>query len=453
MGKKLKQRFRSVFFLKNKKEQISKEEQMLFLKNGSNFLEDLIADCNGKSIPIRNFSSSQIIEATNNFNSPCFFTDYGVYGWYKCIIEDRSYIVKKVIDYWEYIAHYLDKWVYNDIVLSARMSNHNNFLKLSGCCLEFHVPVLVFGYEEHVLMNENGCIMVNGEETSLPLSLRIKIAKEIAIALTYLHTAFPKITIHRNVYPTNIFLDGNMSAKLSGLSYAITLPEGKTFIEDDKVFYAKQGYDDMTYLDSGLLTEYVDVYSFGVFLMVILTGKPAYTQGNEYIDSWVEDLYKAGSLDELIEPMIMINITSCQRLQVDACMALALRCCEKCNLDKPKMIIVAKELKRIQQMEQSLNVIESAENSSDKVEITEQYFDAVEITEESLVDTSELLKHEVVEDGSTSPPSSSLPASPPSSLSKSPFFAWIADLTPLSSIFSGDDCAGQIGDLLSSSLP
>ncbi|CAN8267981.1 unnamed protein product [Cochlearia groenlandica] len=387
---------------KTKKGRISKEEQMFF-KNGSKFLEDLIVDCNGKSIPIRFFSSSQILRATNNFNSPCFVSDiYGIYKWYKCIIEDRSYFVKKLNDYLEYIDCVVE-WVYNDIVLSARMSNHNNFLKLSGCCLEFHFPVLVFRYEEHVVMNNIGRIMVNGEESSLPLSLRIKIAKEIAIALTYLHTAFPKITIHRYVHPTNIFLDGNMSAKLSGLSNAITLPEGKTFLEIDKrdCDFVRTGYDDMTSKDSGLLTEYVDVYSFGVFLMVILTGKPGVIRYNEYIDSWVDDLYKAGSLNELIEPMIMINITSCQRLQVDACIALALRCCEKYNVDRPKMITVAKELKRIQQMEQSLNVIESAENSLDKVEITEQYFDAVEITEESLVGTSELLKHEVVEDGSS----------------------------------------------------
>ncbi|CAN8267987.1 unnamed protein product [Cochlearia groenlandica] len=406
MGKKLKQRFRSVFFLKNKKEK-------MFFKNGSKFMERLIADCNGKSIPIRNFSSSQILKATNNFTSPCFVSDVWDYEWYKCIIEDRSYIVKKVIKFWE--IFYYGSHIYNDIVLSARMSIHNNFLKLSGCCLEFRFPVLVFGYEEHVVMNENGRIMVNGEETSLPLSLRLKIAKEIAIALTYLHTAFPKITIHRNVHPTNIFLDGNMSAKLSNFSNAVTLPEGKTFLKKyvDRVYDFTTAYEDIRYFNSGLLTEYVDVYGFGVFLMVILTGKPDVIRDNKYIDSWVEDLYKAGSLDEL-------NITSCQRLQMDACMALALRCCKYFNLDRPKMITVAKELKRIQQMEQSLDNVEITEQSSDSVEITEESVDAtfgllkheviestensldnVEITEESVVDTSELLKHEVVEDGSS----------------------------------------------------
>ncbi|CAN8268476.1 unnamed protein product [Cochlearia groenlandica] len=331
MVKTLKHRLRSMFFLENqrlKKEEqrfLKNKEEQRFLKNGSKFLEDLIADCNGKSIHIRFFSSSQILKATNNFDSPCFVTDNWSYEWYKCIIEDRSYIVK------EYIGTNVSR-VYNDIVLSARMSSHDNFLKLSGCCLEFIFPVLVFGYEEHVLMNENGRIMVNGEESSLPLRLRLKIAKEIAIALTYLHTAFPKITIHRTFNPTSIFLDGNMTAKLSGLSFAITLPEGKTFLEDNylDVVWGTTGFEDRAYVDSGLLTEYADVYSFGVFLMIILT-------------------------------------------------------------DKPKMIDVAKELKRIQQMEQSLNVIESTENSLDNVEITE----------ESLVDTSELLKHEVVEDGSS----------------------------------------------------
>ncbi|CAN6897453.1 unnamed protein product [Brassica oleracea] len=48
------------------------------------------ADCKGKTIPIRNFSSSQILKATKNFDCSCHVLQEGFYIWYKGVIEDRS---------------------------------------------------------------------------------------------------------------------------------------------------------------------------------------------------------------------------------------------------------------------------------------------------------------------------------------------------------------------------
>lgn len=60
------------------------------------------------------------------------------------------------------------------------MSNHNNFLKLLGCSLEFPFPVLVFELASNGVLNERGGISVNGEDYLLPWGLRLKIGKEIA---------------------------------------------------------------------------------------------------------------------------------------------------------------------------------------------------------------------------------------------------------------------------------
>ncbi|CAH2051722.1 unnamed protein product [Thlaspi arvense] len=126
------------------------------------------------------------------------------------------------------------------------MSNHNNFLKLFGCCLEFRFLVFVFEYAELGVLNWQGDAMVNGEDAVLPWSVRLKIAKEIANAVTYLHTAFPKIIIHRHIKVTNIFLDKNWTTKLSDFSLAITLPEGESRIEVEGV-QGTLGYLDPLY--------------------------------------------------------------------------------------------------------------------------------------------------------------------------------------------------------------
>ncbi|KAL1194560.1 Serine/threonine-protein kinase ZRK3 [Cardamine amara subsp. amara] len=346
MVKKLKQNLRS---LSGKKKEKSMKKERRFLENGSIFLKELIADCNGKSIPIRSFTSSQILKATKNFDSSCFVTEEGFYIWYRGVIEDRSYMIKRFSEY-KVTDHRVGE-VYKDIVLSARMSNHTNFLKLLGCCLEFPFPVLVFEYAEHGVLNHRGGVTVNGEESLLPLSLRLKIVKEIANAVTYLHMAFPKIIIYRDVKPMHVFLDKNWTAKLSDLSFCISLEEGKSQIEAEDVL-GTYGYLDPLYFATRLVTEYTDVYSFGVFLMVVMTCRSVYFTGSDGypvgILSYVRALCENGKFDELIYPVMVKDITSGQRLQMEACVLLALSCCEERVEDRLKMIQVAKELKRIE---------------------------------------------------------------------------------------------------------
>ncbi|XP_010520297.1 PREDICTED: non-functional pseudokinase ZED1-like isoform X3 [Tarenaya hassleriana] len=203
-----------------------KKAKQWFLETGSAFLEELVAGCNGKSNPIRMFSSDQILRATDNFHHSCSISIGRDFNWYRGVIDDRVYAIKKCHTSAD------EKRIYNDIVISIRVSNHSNFLKVLGCCLEFPFPVLVHEYPDNgVLNNTNGG---NGGKDGplLPWKLRVKIAKETAYAVTYLHKAFPRIIIHRDIMPWNIFLDNNWTAKLTGFSISISLPEGKSRAED-----------------------------------------------------------------------------------------------------------------------------------------------------------------------------------------------------------------------------
>ncbi|KAJ4904885.1 hypothetical protein Rs2_18836 [Raphanus sativus] len=212
--------------------------------------------------------------------------------WYKGVIEGRSYVIKRFTE----PVFGEEERGYNDIVLSARVSNHSGFLKLVGCCLEFPYPVLLFEDLEYRALNTRGSL-ASEDVPVVPWNVRLKIAKEVATAITYLHTAFPRIIIHRDIKATNIFLDKNGTAKLI---VAVTLPEGKSWIEED------------------------------------------------------------GDLRARGEPVEFGGDSNDMRLfQMKMFLDLALRCCEERNEDRPKMILVAKQIKLIEKASPGSEMLEN----------------------------------------------------------------------------------------------
>ncbi|KAF8095793.1 hypothetical protein N665_0322s0014 [Sinapis alba] len=287
---------------------------------------------------IRMFSSDQISKATNHFDPNCSLpnTSYLWSIWYKGVIEGRSYVIKKFIG----PVGGEEEHAYKDIVLSARVSNNNGFLKLMGCCLEFPHPVMVFEDLEYKALNIRGSLG-SKDVPMLPWNVLMKIAKEVATAITYLHTAFPRIIIHKDIKATNVFLDKNWKAKLTDFSVAVTLPEGKSWIKDR--VSGTPGYLDRTYLSTGIVTEYADVYSFGIFMLVLLMGRrpdmdvPEFTY---YILDYARDLQERGEPIEFGGGLNDMRLPGQMKMFLD----LAIRCCAMRNEDRPKMILVAKQI-------------------------------------------------------------------------------------------------------------
>ena len=83
------------------------------------------------------------------------------------------------------------------------MSCHDNALKLLGWCLEFLDPILVYEYVEIGPLNSWGGANIGSDQSSLSLSwkMRLKVAIDVANAVTYLHGAFFRPIIHRNIKP------------------------------------------------------------------------------------------------------------------------------------------------------------------------------------------------------------------------------------------------------------
>ncbi|XP_050367018.1 non-functional pseudokinase ZED1-like [Argentina anserina] len=314
------------------------------LDNGSILLEDLIASCDGKSNPIRHYSADELITATNNFDLVNLIGKNGIYKMFRGILENRDVIIKKIET---------RDLAIRDIIISMQMSSHKNVLKLLGCCLEFRVPALVHEDAAKGVLNANGCYWDN---ECLPWGTRLRIAKQVANAITYLHTAFPRPIIHRGLKPSCIALNSDFVPKICHFSLSITIPPEQSYVEDEVA--GSYGYLDPTYYASNIITEKTDIYSLGVTLLVFLTGQNGLqqfrdTEGESNIVSYAELHASTDQFKTIVDPKILEELEGednkqAQEQQLHDFLTLALICTQG-NVDaRPDMIDVAKELVRIE---------------------------------------------------------------------------------------------------------
>ncbi|KAK4587020.1 hypothetical protein RGQ29_023949 [Quercus rubra] len=344
-------------FVKNVKKETrqkkkEKERERAFLESGSKLHEKLIASCNGRPIPIRSYSCEELLRATNNYDPSCFFHKGMICDWYNGSFEGRMISVKK------YFRHNDDDYLFTDIAVSAKMSAHNNVLKLIGCCLETQVPISVYesaakGSLSSRLYNVTSHDGAQQHQRE-PLSWqrRLKIAREIAHAISYLHTAFSRPIVHRDIKPGNVFLDQHGVAKLTDFSFSISIPEGETHAEDVLCGSGTQYFVCPHYLATNYITEKVDVYSFGSFLLELLTGQKLQYLFNTTDYFNVEDFEndrERFTINEVVDPAILVGEEgSVVWQQLQAVLRLALICRKKDPEIRPDMVDVTKELRKIE---------------------------------------------------------------------------------------------------------
>ncbi|XP_031487909.1 probable leucine-rich repeat receptor-like protein kinase At2g28990 [Nymphaea colorata] len=138
---------------------------------------------------------------------------------------------------------------------------------------------------------------------------RLRIALDAAIGLEYLHTGCKPAVIHRDIKPANILLDENLQAKLAdlGLSKAGAIDGTECSAYQTKVA-GTMGYIDPEYLYTQTLTEKNGVYSFGIVLFELITGKPPImiTETNEkcHLTKWVIPMIIRGEIESLLDPLL-----------------------------------------------------------------------------------------------------------------------------------------------------
>ncbi|XP_058081472.1 wall-associated receptor kinase-like 1 [Magnolia sinica] len=308
-----------------------KWDDEVFLNNGAELLEELITSSEGKSSPIRIFSAKELEKATKNYADDLFFHEDSEYKMYKGTIDGRAIIVSKSKQ-----SDLISSSRAYEVALLSRI-NHVNILKILGCCLEIKIPTLVYEFFSDETLSDR--IHKAGSSCYISWENCLKIATGVAYGLTYLHIDMATPIIHRDIKSRKILLDEHCNVKIIGFDLSLPIPLGETEIEC--VVMGTFGYSDPCYIETGLVSEKSDVYSYGAVVFEILTGKKnreVRGSGSEFAEYTEEKLVgfaEASLLQEVKKDQLM------------AFAQLVRRCLSRSWEERPTMKEVVQELRRI----------------------------------------------------------------------------------------------------------
>ncbi|KAL9366227.1 hypothetical protein Peur_037426 [Populus x canadensis] len=149
---------------------------------------------------------------------------------------------------------------------------HENLVKLYGCCVEDNHRILVYNYLEN---NSLAQALLDGGHSHSNIQFswrtRTKICIGVARGLTFLHEEVKPYIVHRDIKASNILLDKDLTAKISDFGLAKLIPDNQTHVSTRVA--GTLGYLAPEYAIRGKLTRKADLYSFGVLLLEIVSGR------------------------------------------------------------------------------------------------------------------------------------------------------------------------------------
>ncbi|VAI10235.1 unnamed protein product [Triticum turgidum subsp. durum] len=159
-------------------------------------------------------------------------------------------------------------------VLMLTVLSHPNLVSLVGFCAQGDERLLVYEYMPFGSLESHLFDVPHGKPP-LDWNTRVKIAVGVAEGLSYLHNVADPPIIYRDMKAANILLDEDFSPKLSDFGLAKVGPVGDRTHVSTRVM-GTYGYCAPDYVVSGKLTMKSDIYSFGVLLLELITGRRIY---------------------------------------------------------------------------------------------------------------------------------------------------------------------------------
>ncbi|KAH7653399.1 Non-specific serine/threonine protein kinase protein [Dioscorea alata] len=248
---------------------------------------------------VKLFTYNELRSATDNFN-PRNRIGRGGFGMvFKGTLRNGTVVAAKVLstESKQGIHEFLTEI---DTITNVR---HPNLVELLGCCVQENSRILVYEYVENKSLDRI-LLGPNNSAADLNWELRSAICKGAASGLKFLHEELDPPIVHRDIKASNILLDSNYLPKIGDFGLAKLFPDNVTHISTRVA--GTTGYLAPEYALHGQLTKKADVYSFGVLIIEIISGRSV-SKGwlanmDKLLLEWTWQLYEEGRLKELVDP-------------------------------------------------------------------------------------------------------------------------------------------------------
>ncbi|XP_062218465.1 receptor kinase-like protein Xa21 [Phragmites australis] len=307
----------------------------------------------------RPLSYFELVRATNNFDDDNLI-GAGSYGKvFKGKLDDEQIIAVKVLNM------ELERATMSfDVECRAlRLARHRNLLRILTTCSNLDFKALVLQYMPNGSLDE---WLFSSNRRGLGLVQRVSIMLDVALAMAYLHHEHFEVVLHCDLKPSNVLLDEDMTARVADFGIARLLLGNDTSIVSRNM-HGTIGYMAPEYASTGKASRKSDVFSYGIMLLEVITGKkPTDTMFNEELSlrEWVNQAFSS-RLADVVDHNIFLDeeATSSGDIQEDnwssreespngwSCLAQMLDLGLQCSHDLPEermtMKDVAAKLERI----------------------------------------------------------------------------------------------------------
>ncbi|XP_031119029.1 G-type lectin S-receptor-like serine/threonine-protein kinase At4g27290 isoform X1 [Ipomoea triloba] len=283
------------------------------------------------------FESSTIIRATDNFSITNKIGEGGYGPVYKGVLDDGREIAVKRLS--KTSTQGLEEFK-NEVNFIAKLQ-HRNLVNLLGWCIKGEEKMLIYEYMPNKSLDS---FIFDHERTLLDWTKRFDIINGIARGLLYLHQDSRLRIIHRDLKASNILLDIDMNPKISDFGLAKSIGGNETGSNTGRVA-GTHGYMSPEYAGNGMFSTKSDVFSFGVSMLEIVSGKRnrgfSHQDYYENLPSHAWKLYRDGKSIELLDEHL---VESCNLTQVLRSIHIGLLCVQQHPEDRPSMYSVVQML-------------------------------------------------------------------------------------------------------------
>ncbi|KAK4441548.1 Receptor-like serine/threonine-protein kinase ALE2 [Sesamum alatum] len=262
----------------------------------------LISAMPASVLSVKTFTLVELEKATEKFSPNKVLGEGGFGRVYHGIMENGTEAAVKVLTRDNQNG---DREFIAEIEMLSRL-HHRNLVKLIGICIEGRTRCLVY----ELVPNGSVESHLHGADRSkgpLDWDARLKIALGAARGLAYLHEDSNPRVIHRDFKASNVLLEDDFTPKVSDFGLAREATEGSHHISTRVM--GTFGYVAPEYAMTGHLLVKSDVYSYGVVLLELLSGrKPvdmSQSPGQENLVTWARPLLTSREgLEQLVDPSL-----------------------------------------------------------------------------------------------------------------------------------------------------